>query len=262
MLATSADSPIEDLHRFQRIAQESLTVRRHFQMLQWLQGELQHFVPHEALVAAWGDFSLGLVHYDIISSLPGVRTTDMADCDISPLICSLFNHWVTKGVSAYTTKFINGSACEIPGGKGGLHPKLRDMRTALVHGIRDERGRHDCLYVALHSRNIPVGSGKMLELLLPYIDTALRQVSHLPTQGQVDQSTETEEVLDQGLSAREMEIMSWVRKGKTNHEIGMILDISEFTVKNHLQRIFRKLNVINRAQAVSAFAQTAQNSRA
>jgi DNA-binding CsgD family transcriptional regulator len=45
--------------------------------------------------------------------------------------------------------------------------------------------------------------------------------------------------------------MEWICKGKTNQEIGLILDISAFTVKNHVQRIFRKLDVVNRAQAVS-----------
>ena len=45
--------------------------------------------------------------------------------------------------------------------------------------------------------------------------------------------------------------MDWVRLGKTNLEIGMILDISAFTVKNHMQRIFKKLDVLNRAQAVA-----------
>jgi len=29
------------------------------------------------------------------------------------------------------------------------------------------------------------------------------------------------------------------------------LDISAFTVKNHVQRIFKKLDVVNRAQAVA-----------
>jgi DNA-binding CsgD family transcriptional regulator len=53
------------------------------------------------------------------------------------------------------------------------------------------------------------------------------------------------------LSSREQEIMDWVKHGKTNYEIGMILDISAFTVKNHLQRIFKKLDVLNRAQAVA-----------
>ena len=53
------------------------------------------------------------------------------------------------------------------------------------------------------------------------------------------------------MSERELDIMRWVCKGKTNGEIGQILDISFFTVKNHLQRIFRKLDVLNRAQAVA-----------
>lgn len=53
------------------------------------------------------------------------------------------------------------------------------------------------------------------------------------------------------LSEREQEIMHWVGHGKTNVEIGMILGISQFTVKNHLQRIFRKIDVRNRAQAIS-----------
>ena len=47
--------------------------------------------------------------------------------------------------------------------------------------------------------------------------------------------------------------MHWVAAGKTNPEIGAILDLSEFTIKNHLKRIFVKLDVINRAQAVGRF---------
>ena len=47
--------------------------------------------------------------------------------------------------------------------------------------------------------------------------------------------------------------MGWVCSGKTNIEIGLILNISTFTVKNHLQRIFKKLDVVNRSQAVAEF---------
>ncbi len=56
------------------------------------------------------------------------------------------------------------------------------------------------------------------------------------------------------LSPRELEILERVRNGKTNLENGMILNISAFTVKNHLQRIFRKLDVCNRVQAVGKLA--------
>ncbi len=52
------------------------------------------------------------------------------------------------------------------------------------------------------------------------------------------------------LSAREAEILRWIALGKTNPEIGSILGISSFTVKNHVQRILKKLDVINRTQAV------------
>jgi DNA-binding CsgD family transcriptional regulator len=54
------------------------------------------------------------------------------------------------------------------------------------------------------------------------------------------------------LSARELEIMQWVRMGKTNSEIAMILHLSTFTVKNHMRRIYKKLDVLNRAQAVGS----------
>jgi DNA-binding CsgD family transcriptional regulator len=57
--------------------------------------------------------------------------------------------------------------------------------------------------------------------------------------------------VDGGLSEREVEILHWVREGKSNHEIGMVLSISPLTVKNHVQRILKKLQASNRTQAVS-----------
>ena len=59
------------------------------------------------------------------------------------------------------------------------------------------------------------------------------------------------------LSERERQIMVWVAMGKTNPEIGCILDISEFTVKNHMKSIFSKLDVTNRAQAVAKLTRMA-----
>jgi DNA-binding CsgD family transcriptional regulator len=66
-------------------------------------------------------------------------------------------------------------------------------------------------------------------------------------------------IADTLISAREAEIMDWVKLGKTNMEIGMILNISSFTVKNHLQRIFKKLDVLNRAQAATQYQKAFQN---
>ena len=52
------------------------------------------------------------------------------------------------------------------------------------------------------------------------------------------------------LTPREQQILQWIYHGKSNIEIGMILGISPLTVKNHVQKTLRKLNVLNRTQAV------------
>ena len=42
-----------------------------------------------------------------------------------------------------------------------------------------------------------------------------------------------------------------MREGKSNQQIGDQLGISVLTVKNHVQKILRKLGASNRAQAVA-----------
>jgi DNA-binding NarL/FixJ family response regulator len=48
---------------------------------------------------------------------------------------------------------------------------------------------------------------------------------------------------------RELDILRLISRGRTNRAIGAALDITEGTVKGHLQRIYRKLRVANRKQA-------------
>lgn len=56
------------------------------------------------------------------------------------------------------------------------------------------------------------------------------------------------------LSPREDEVMLWLSEGKSNEEIGIILSISHHTVKNHLDRIYRKIGVDNRHAAMLAWS--------
>lgn len=53
------------------------------------------------------------------------------------------------------------------------------------------------------------------------------------------------------LTDREIEILRWMADNKSNREIGLAMAISPITVKSHISKIFRKLDVQNRADAVS-----------
>lgn len=53
------------------------------------------------------------------------------------------------------------------------------------------------------------------------------------------------------LTFREAEILMWISRGKTNKEIGIILNTSPRTINKHLEHIFEKLGVSTRAAAVA-----------
>jgi DNA-binding CsgD family transcriptional regulator len=52
-----------------------------------------------------------------------------------------------------------------------------------------------------------------------------------------------------GLTPRESEVLAWVAKGKTNAEVGAILQMSGRTVQKHLEHIYTKLGVESRTTA-------------
>lgn len=249
----------DDFQRFHALVSEVLAVRSHPALLTWLQGALQEYLPHDVLLAAWGDFHLGVVYYDLISGRPDVHTENASAKSVGILLKTLFDEWVERGKEPYSLNVGHeGVAWEHVLEPATIASIMEQMSSSLVHGISDHRGRHDCLYIFFSQYPKRRRSDyAAIRILLPYIDAALRQVElrsgHIKGAASpvvTDQSTD-----DGLLSPREMEIMHWVSLGKTNSEIGDILDVSAFTVKNHMQRIFKKMDVINRAQAVSKYKQ-------
>jgi DNA-binding CsgD family transcriptional regulator len=63
----------------------------------------------------------------------------------------------------------------------------------------------------------------------------------------------TESLLRQrlGLTAREAEVLLWISRGKSNRDISDILGMRPSTVTKHLEQIYIKLGVENRASAAT-----------
>ena len=54
-----------------------------------------------------------------------------------------------------------------------------------------------------------------------------------------------------GLTVREAEVLLWVSRGKQNRDVSEILQISPRTVNKHLEQVFEKMGVENRASAAA-----------
>lgn len=240
----------------------SRTLRSHQDLFDWLQQDIQPYVPHDIFIAAWGDFYMGKIAVDVVSALPGIRTTEVSHEQLFPVLPEIFDYWSENAYEPLATQ-VNNESFRFPSLTAGSDA-FAHMRSAVLHGIRDERGWDDCLYIALSSgAQVHPMAAESIGLLLPYIDTAFRQIDHLPMQrlgarpsdiesrdGIGDRTSSQATEPGATLTKREQEIMRWVSIGKTNPEIAQILDISPSTVRNHLYGIFRKLEVMNRAQAV------------
>lgn len=58
--------------------------------------------------------------------------------------------------------------------------------------------------------------------------------------------------IELGLTPRQFEVMKLIADGKSNKEIGQLLDLAEGTIKAHMKVIFKRLGVKNRAAAAIA----------
>ena len=116
--------------------------------------------------------------------------------------------------------------------------------TVCATGCNDVSGRHlTYLYLTDPTAAHDQDARSLLAIVTPIIHSILGQVRRRKG---LKKKTKAHSLL----TAREMEILEWVRKGKTNPEISKILGVSFPTIKNHIQKIMIKLRVNNRAEAV------------
>ena len=64
---------------------------------------------------------------------------------------------------------------------------------------------------------------------------------------------ESQNKLTETLTAREKEILDLLAKGQMNKEVAYQLEISNGTVRKHIQNIYEKLHVNTRVEAVNLY---------
>lgn len=229
-------------------------INTHYDFYQWLQRDMQTFLPHETLAAVWGDFASGEFHYDLASSLPEVKTSSLVRTE--QLDQAMYALWQSLQAAEQNWMMVEDFMALAE--RLGLNTRSKlftrfsqNVEALLVCSLRCNRGREDCLYIfSLTNANQGINPGA-LEILISHVDASLRRVECLSPVTSAEQLARAANL--QKLSSREREVLHWVSEGKSNEEIGLILNISHNTVKNHLKRVFSKLGVSARSQAVRLY---------
>ncbi|APA69638.1 MULTISPECIES: LuxR C-terminal-related transcriptional regulator [unclassified Janthinobacterium] len=187
----------------------------------WSQGPLQALLPHAILVCAQLGADGSVLRSEAWHScvLDAAQLRDINDIRDGQ-VARLAQAWRAGGQKAAV------------------------IGQVLVHGNAAAGGGSFFALFALSSADA-MRQTYMLELLLPCLHMhwlALQDSGRTSMAGPA---------ASRAASARELEVLHWVREGKSNDEVGQILGISGATVKSHLQRIYKLLGVSNRMQAVS-----------
>lgn len=96
----------------------------------------------------------------------------------------------------------------------------------------------------------PIAAGDLLTAINARFQRQREQERATLDQVQFEPDFTTPKPLESlGLTPREAEVLLWVAQGKSNSDIATILEMSEGTVKKHLEHIFEKLGVESRNAA-------------
>lgn len=213
----------------------------------WVQGRFQSMLAHEVLICGLADRSVRGLKFEWVGSFPisDERFAELCKPD-GGLLYSLLTMW-QQGERA---TLILGSTSG-----GGSPPETErvlddlrkfDLSNGLADGFAGPDGRVFAFFAFFKIPAPPsIRMARVLRIWLPYLYASwLRVVSR-----DVESIQPRARAVRGVLTAREVEILNWVTKGKTNAHIASILGIGESTVATHLERIFRKLGVCSRAQA-------------
>jgi len=225
----------------------SLRVHARAHFFSWTQGLLQSLIRHELLVCTLclgkppafraDGFSMTTPEPNLFSDM------FLRDAAVAP---ALLKSWEER---RYQPVIVDVGPGQSVLGSGGFTRELERLGATqlLVHGIHDAEGRATSLFIfACRPGSAGQRQAYLVQLLAPSLHAAwvrTQLTKRAETGGDKASSGNV-------LTVRELDILKWIYLGKSNFEIGAILKISPLTVKNHVQKILRKLNVVNRTQAI------------
>ncbi|HEX2011795.1 MAG TPA: helix-turn-helix transcriptional regulator [Roseateles sp.] len=223
-----------------RTIEGALALRHSAQFFVWTQGSLQQLLPHQLLLCGAYQRSHRELGFELFNSVPlpqGLPEALLAPGATLPRRLQAL--WLEQG---------RGRPLLLPAAGLGLE----GFAQLLLHGVsRPQRPSEiESFFALAHGRpHYGARQGVLLELLTPHLHSGwLRASGGAPPRVAAELPAPLPPA---GLTGRECQVLHGLREGHSNQRIAEDLAISALTVKNHVQRILRKLGASNRAHAVA-----------
>lgn len=260
-IAGSVSIPGRDAEGLVRLIEAAPGVRRRYQFFVWMQSHVHQLLPHAMVVCGAYRRQQRELSYEAFQGivLPQATLRPFAG-PASPLMVRIARDWVGNGGAPLVVPL-----SAPPAGDDAL-AVWQGLRQAglghlLVHGVTrpDRPNEIESLFVFADAGAQPAPLRTYyLELLMPHLHSVYlrvqaneREFGAMPAAASARSAAPAVPLAPARITQRECEILRWVRQGKSNQQIAAELGISPLTVKNHVQKILRKMGASNRAQAVS-----------
>ena len=239
-----------------QVIEAAVEVRRRYQFFIWMQGAFQTLLPHQVAVCGVYERGRKQVCLEVFNSVvvPAAVLNLLTEGQ-SPLMQYIVSAWIENRCRPLAVKVNNLT---------GRHMALATealvragLVELLVHGVsRPQRSSEIETLFVFASPKVGITTAQLtcIELLLPHLHSTYLRVQSIERETSDPRPKKTASpsgYATASISDREEQVLSWVREGMSNQEIGAQLGISPLTVKNHVQKILRKLGANNRAQAVA-----------
>jgi LuxR family transcriptional regulator, quorum-sensing system regulator CviR len=234
-----------DLVNLLEIMDKSLHVASQSDLSSLLQ-DLQNLVPSEHTICALAETTLGGRYVGPLQLINVSYPTDWLSryieedyANVDPILQYHFNHYDAQDWSQTYRLAQTRKERVFAGEAASFH--LTQGITVGVKSLAQPMG-------SLFSFSGPqMGEhpyhAAILQQLAPHLHQALLRLTFLPL------------AADPLLSNREREVLLWIKEGKTNWEISIILMISERTVRFHVANVLNKLQASTRGHAVAVALQ-------
>lgn len=227
---------------FLRIISESIEVSKEAEFKAWARGSLRKLFPHDMLICGRVRSRLGKIDLERLLAVDfPLEYLEAVRARHGAFVCPTLSVWLRER----TPQFFEADQANSELKAWTPEFNRYELANVASHGMVDTDSRGVATYFSFSRVHEPLSArhAYLLQLLLPNLHATYARVTH--------NAASVHSGPRPTFSDREVALLSWLVRGKSNWEIAKILQRSPSAVKHAVARILSKLEVANRVQAAA-----------